>query len=121
MKSLLFRVISPRNLNGVAFRMSFAQSQRCLGTSSPGHSVAISQAEDDADIRSKYRPFLLGPEVEDSDWISELELETVTSMVADSLAQKQTRPKVLVLYGSLRKRSLIRPDSCFGQISDIPY
>jgi arsenical resistance protein ArsH len=65
--------------------------------------LAISEADDDAKIRAKYRPFLLEPEVEATDWISELELETVISMVENHIANK-SRLKVLVLYGSLRKR-----------------
>lgn len=66
--------------------------------------LCISEQDDDAEVRSKYRPFLLEPEVESKDWISELELETVVSMAEADLAKTGSRLKVLILYGSLRKR-----------------
>jgi hypothetical protein len=112
MKSLLCRFPNPYNFNRIAVQMG---SVRGLGTYSRNQSLAISQADDDGTIRSKYRPFLLGPEVENTDWVSELELETVASMVRDSLAQNQARLKVLVLYGSLRKRFFYHI-SCINQL-----
>lgn len=66
--------------------------------------LAISPEEDDADVRVKYRPFLLDAETEASDWISELELEAVADLAQQDLARTKSRLKVLVLYGSLRKR-----------------
>jgi arsenic resistance protein ArsH len=66
--------------------------------------LAISEAEDDPEIRAKYRPFLLDAEVEATDWISQLELETAITMAEENLARTKSRLKVLVLYGSLRKR-----------------
>jgi arsenical resistance protein ArsH len=73
--------------------------------------LAISEKEDDLEIRSKYRPFLLDPEVESTDWISELELETAIDMAEVDLAKTGSRLKILVLYGSLRKRyGLLRTD-----------
>ena len=66
--------------------------------------LPISEAEDDPEIRFKYRPFLLGPAVESTDWISQLELGTAISMAESDLAKTKSRLKVLVLYGSLRKR-----------------
>lgn len=71
---------------------------------SPLKTLAISKAEDDPEIRAKYRPFLLDPEVEATDWISQLELETAIVMVEENMAKTESRLKVLVLYGSLRKR-----------------
>ncbi|CAD6449308.1 a2228561-5ff4-4720-9b06-a7f1d5167567 [Sclerotinia trifoliorum] len=67
--------------------------------------LAISEAQDDLDIRIKYRPFLLDPETEATDWISELELDSVITQVEENLAKTNSRIKVLVLYGSLRQRS----------------
>jgi arsenic resistance protein ArsH len=67
-------------------------------------SLAISEAEDDPEIRKKYRPFLLPEDVEVKDWISELELETVVRIAEADLARTNSRLKVLVLYGSLRPR-----------------
>jgi arsenic resistance protein ArsH len=87
--------------------MSSGTGQRSLGTLAQLPNLAIAQEEDDAEIRSNYRPFLLDGGTESSDWISNLELEMVTSMVQDSLAQGEARLKVLVLYGSLRQRLLL--------------
>jgi hypothetical protein len=70
--------------------------------------LAISEAEDDPDIRAKYRPFLLDPEIEAKDWISQLELESVIGM-SERQTASDSRLKILVLYGSLRKRYLSFP------------
>jgi arsenic resistance protein ArsH len=67
--------------------------------------IQISQSQDDAAIRSKYRPFILDERVAKSDWISKLELDTIEDMVqADLAANNGERLRVLVLYGSLRAR-----------------
>lgn len=66
--------------------------------------INLSEDEDDSVIRAKYRPFLLSHGVERDDWISELELETVMGMARKDLNKTGSRLKVLVLYGSLRKR-----------------
>ena len=66
--------------------------------------LPISELEDDPDIRTRYRPFLLDAAAEATDWISGLELETAVSMAEADLAKTKTRLRVLVLYGSLRKR-----------------
>ena len=66
--------------------------------------LAISETEDDPELRLKYRPFLLDPEVEFDDWISQLELDTAISMAEQNLSGTGSRLKILVLYGSLRKR-----------------
>ncbi|PYH67964.1 arsenate resistance ArsH [Aspergillus vadensis CBS 113365] len=70
-------------------------------------SLAISESEDDANIRQKYRPFLLNDGASD-DWVNELELTTAMEMAAQELRQTNNRLKVLVLYGSLRQRSYSR-------------
>jgi arsenic resistance protein ArsH len=77
---------------------------RGLRTLAQCSNLSISEKDDDAEIRTKYRPFLLESEVESKDWISELELETAISMAEADLAKTGARLKVLVLYGSLRKR-----------------
>ena len=70
-----------------------------------GRSLAISPDEDDAVVRSKYRPFLQREDVTSSDWISQLELSPVLKMVEADLEQSGgDRLKVLVLYGSMRSR-----------------
>jgi arsenical resistance protein ArsH len=75
-----------------------------LRTLAQCQSLVISDLEDDPVVRSKHRPFLLPGEVEEKDWISELELDTVIRIVEIDLARTQSRLKVLVLYGSLRQR-----------------
>ena len=68
-------------------------------------SFAISRAQDDAEVRRKYRPFLLDEETEKSDWVSRLELSTVLKMVEDQvITNGQERLRVLVLHGSMRNR-----------------
>lgn len=66
--------------------------------------LPISEVEDDPEIRSRYRPFLLDVATEATDQISALELETTVSMAEADLAKTRTRLRVLILYGSLRKR-----------------
>ncbi|KFA63037.1 hypothetical protein S40285_06397 [Stachybotrys chlorohalonatus IBT 40285] len=67
--------------------------------------LPISEGQDDPTIRAKYRPFLLDSQGAAHDWVSELELDTVTAMALEDLEKTGSRLKVLVLYGSLRKRS----------------
>lgn len=72
-------------------------------------SFALSQAQDDAEVRRKYRPFLLDEETSKSDWVAQLELSTVLKMVEDQvIANGGERLRVLVLHGSMRKRSYSR-------------
>lgn len=71
-------------------------------------SLAIPQSEDDAEIRQKYRPFLLDDAAEAEDWVSALELTTAMDLAAQELQKSNNRLKVLVLYGSLRRRSYSR-------------
>lgn len=76
-------------------------------TTTPQHpTLALPENEDDPDIRRKYRPFLLN-EDPTHDWVSSLELTTALQMASTSL-QTSPRLKVLVLYGSLRRRSYSR-------------
>ncbi|KIW11143.1 arsenical resistance protein ArsH [Exophiala spinifera] len=66
--------------------------------------LSISADMDEPTIRSKYRPFLLPDTVQLQDWISRLELATVTELVYNDLRVTGERIKVLILYGSLRQR-----------------
>lgn len=70
----------------------------------PRPTLAIPACEDDAQIRLRYRPFLLGSEIENTDWISELELDEAMNIARQNIESTGSRLKVLVLYGSLRKR-----------------
>ena len=70
-------------------------------------SLAIPKNEDNADIRQKYRPFILKDDAAE-DWVSTLELTTALDMAAKELQVSHNRLKVLVLYGSLRRRSYSR-------------
>lgn len=67
-------------------------------------SLAISEAEDDPTIRSKYRPFILSPILSQDDWISKLELDSACQVAAEDIKKTGCRIKILVLYGSLRTR-----------------
>lgn len=79
-------------------------------------SLAIPQVSDDAEIRAKYRPFLLEPEIEASDWVSQLELDTTIDMAQDHLNKTNgERLKILMLYGSLRKRYLLHISRTFDK------
>lgn len=68
-------------------------------------SLAIPESEDETEIRDKYRSFLLPKNVTESDWISSLELSTVLKMSEEDIKESgEGRLKVMVLYGSMRKR-----------------
>ena len=67
-------------------------------------SLAISEEDDDPDVRLRYRPYLLPAEPAPKDWVSGLELATVTKMAYEDFQRTLTRPKILVLYGSLRQK-----------------
>lgn len=68
-------------------------------------SLAIPEEEDEAEIRLKYRPFLLEGDVRNSDWIAKLELSTVLKMAERDIKMSgEGRLKVMVLYGSMRAR-----------------
>lgn len=68
-------------------------------------SLGITSSEDDPEIRARYRPFLFSNDLHQDDWISHLELATATEMSYNDIQRTGTRLRVLVLYGSLRKRS----------------
>lgn len=65
-------------------------------------SLAMSLKADDK--IAKYRPFLLDDTIFKNDWVSTLELATVTEMTQRDTAINGQRLRVLVLYGSLRSR-----------------
>ncbi|KAF2438289.1 arsenate resistance ArsH [Karstenula rhodostoma CBS 690.94] len=72
-------------------------------------SFAIPASEDDALVRKTYRPFLLDGAHSEQDWVSRLELSTALNMVASQILKSGgDRLKILVLYGSMRKRSYSR-------------
>ncbi|KAK3321288.1 arsenical resistance protein ArsH [Cercophora scortea] len=72
-------------------------------------SLAISAEDDDADVRARYRPFLLPDNSTDPDWTASLELHTALSMVErEILSSGADRLRILVLTGSLRARSYSR-------------
>lgn len=70
----------------------------------PISAVATTQSEHGADCDVRYRPFLLDEKTRSTDWISELELDTASKMVEQNLGATGQPLRVLVLYGSLRKR-----------------
>lgn len=67
-------------------------------------SLAVPAEDDDPKVRLQYRPYLLPAGSAKTDWIGRLELATVTKMAYDDLQKTLSRPKILVLYGSLRQR-----------------
>lgn len=72
-------------------------------------SLALRANEDDPTIRQKYRPFLLESTASsEPDWIDNLELNTALDIAQRNLQSTDERLKVLVLYGSLRRRSYSR-------------
>lgn len=78
-----------------------------IATDSAYHrtSLAIPAYEDEAHIRTTYRPFLLDDAHSDRDWVARLELSTTLKMVdLQVIRTGGDRPKVLVLYGSMRQR-----------------
>jgi arsenic resistance protein ArsH len=78
-----------------------------LDSNHSGASFAVLEQEVDPDVRRLYRPFLLEDEVAKSDWIAKLELSTALNMAWQSMLKPgNNRLKVLVLVGSLRKRSV---------------
>ncbi|KAG9252695.1 flavoprotein-like protein [Emericellopsis atlantica] len=84
---------------------SFSQSAKVNKSVAPALDLSIGEAEDDSDIRAKYRPFILDHEDTASDWVSELELDTVIDLAQANLEMTGSRLKILVLYGSQRQRS----------------
>jgi hypothetical protein len=90
------------DLNNVA---SMRQTEAILGNPDFAYrSLAIPTEEDETDVRTNYRPFLLDTLVAEDDWVAKLELATVTEMAQRDLIKTGSRLKVLVLYGSLRQR-----------------
>lgn len=67
-------------------------------------SLAIAPEDDDPIVREKYRPYILEERYAESDWVMDLELSTVLKMAEADLQQTRERLKVLVLFGSLRRR-----------------
>ena len=73
----------------------------------PAHAhrdLSVSAEDDDPAVRAAYRPFILDETTRRHDWISQLELSTVTKMAENDLMRTGQRIRVLVLTGSLRKR-----------------
>ena len=67
--------------------------------------LAVPASEDATQIRNSYRPFLLSDEITNNDWIAKLELSTIMKMVEEDLRRSGgDRLKVLVLFGSMRRR-----------------
>ena len=76
-------------------------------TAYDGRSLAISKSVDEPDIRERYRPFLLDEGHESDDWVGRLELSTALKMVeVEIINRSQPRLRILVLYGSMRSRSV---------------
>jgi len=71
-------------------------------------SLAIDPSDDVSEIREKYRPFILEDKYIKDDWVAELELSTAIQMVQSKILDEGLdRLRILVLYGSLRSRSVL--------------
>ena len=68
-------------------------------------SLTIPPENDDPNIRSKHRPLLNTESIQATDWVSRLELATVSKMTYNDINTTGFTLKVLILFGSLRKRS----------------
>jgi arsenic resistance protein ArsH len=102
-----FQTIVPRMANGDLNNTAAERARRELEVD-PAYrrqSFAISQSQDDPEVRRKYRPFLLDEETSSSDWVAQLELSTALKMVESQILKGgQDRLRVLVLHGSMRNR-----------------
>lgn len=88
-------------------------------------SLALRASEDDAEIRHRYRPFILPEDCAD-DWVNQLELERVLDMAENNIKLTNARLKVLVLYGSLRKRCALlchagQQAFCLTNVADLSH
>lgn len=101
-----YRVATTISLASSQSRQLYSGMANSTASGSPPlpPTLAIPAHEDDAEVRAKYRPFLLENEGEPSDWVSQLELDVALQMARRNLEETGSRLKVLVLYGSLRKR-----------------
>ncbi len=70
----------------------------------PKSAFAKLDSENPPDYRARYKPFLLDEQTTSTDWISELVLDTVADLARQDLLTTAQPLRVLVLYGSLRKR-----------------
>lgn len=68
------------------------------------HSHDSMNLVDDADANCRYSPFLLEGDIMKTDWVSQLELNTVKKLALDDLSRTGKPLKILILYGSLSKR-----------------
>lgn len=69
--------------------------------------LALHPSEDSRGIHQKYRPFILSDDATE-DWVNNLDLATAMDMAELDLQLTNKRLRVLVLYGSLRRRSYSR-------------
>ena len=49
--------------------------------------LASTVEEDEEEVRDRYRPFILKPAIQSTDWVSRLELATVTKLCIGEFAQ----------------------------------
>lgn len=96
-------------MNGHTPSPSLAKMDASISSSSSpessSRSLAIPESEDAREIREEYRPFILSTEKPEDDWVNDLELDSVMDLMENQLRSPGgARLKVLVLYGSLRRR-----------------
>lgn len=99
----LQRTIAESSYGDLNNTASMRKTEKIIAQPEFAHcSLAMSSKADDENAR--YRPFLLDDAVSQNDWVSKLELATVTEMAQRDIAINRQRLRVLVLYGSLRSR-----------------
>lgn len=101
------RAVTPPVVNGGDLNNTSAMRLQVELEPDPAYfsrSLAISASDDDADVRAKYRPFLLDTEATQNDWIAKLELSTAMKMAEEDYQRTGDRLKILMLYGSMRAR-----------------
>lgn len=101
------RAVTPPVVNGGDLNNTSAMRLQVELEPDPAYfsrSLAISASDDDAEVRAKYRPFLLDTEATQNDWIAKLELSTAMKMAEEDYQRTGDRLKILMLYGSMRAR-----------------
>ncbi|KAF2028414.1 arsenate resistance ArsH [Setomelanomma holmii] len=86
-----------------------ARAQFLVDSTYRNETLAIPTSDDEPSVREAYRPFLVDDANSKEDWVEQLELSTILKMVdLQVLKAGDERLRVLVLYGSMRKRSYSR-------------
>lgn len=75
-----------------------------MATTLPEPAFGKLRSESPLNGQPGHKPFLMDNQTTASDWISELELDTTEEMARQDMLRTAQPLRILVLYGSLRKR-----------------